>query len=117
MVYYLGGKMSKSKYGNSNLYMTTDEFAKMVVDALDEQNYFKKGDTAHPHDIAMAFTTVGETIGIAMSWAIKQEHESTKKNAVMQTGNLRKHALPIDDEIDPITQDELGYSEWKKDAK
>lgn len=69
--------------------MTTDEFAKMVVDALDEQNYFKRGHAAHPHDIAMAFTTVGETIGIAMSWAIKQEHQFIK-NAVMQTGSLSK---------------------------
>lgn len=101
--------MSKSKYGNSNLYMTTEEFAKMVVDALDEQNYFKKGETAHPHDIAMAFTTVGETIGIAMQWAIKHEHEY-KKSAVMQTGNLRKDALPVDEEVAPQTS---FYSEWK----
>ena len=101
--------MSKSKYGNSNLYMTTDEFAKMVVDALDEQNYFKRGDAAHPHDIAMAFTTVGETIGIAMSWAIKQEHEFHKE-AVMKPTNLKKGVLPIDEEIAPSTN---NYSEWK----
>lgn len=109
--------MSKSKYGNSNLYMTTREFADLVIQALEEQNYFKSGETAHPGDIAIAFSTVGETVGTTMSWAIKQEHESTKKNAVMQTGNLRKHALPIDDEINPVTQDKLGYSEWKRVAK
>ena len=109
--------MSKSKYGNSNLYMTTREFADLVIQALEEQDYFKSGETAHPGDIAIAFSTVGETIGTAMSWAIKNEHESTKKDAVMQTGNLRKHALPIDDEINPITQDELGYSEWKRVSK
>lgn len=109
--------MSKSKYGNSSLYMTTREFADLVIQALEEQNYFKSGETAHPGDIAIAFSTVGETIGTTMSWAIKQEHELTKKNAVMQTGNLRKHALPIDDEINPVTQDKLGYSEWKRVAK
>ena len=101
--------MSKSKYGNSNLYMTTQEFASMVVDALDEQNYFKKDDPAHPQDIAIAFSAVGETIGLAMNWAIRKEHEFHKE-AVMRPTNLRKSALPIDEEIAPTVND---YSEWK----
>lgn len=130
--------MSKSKFGNSNLYMTTKEFADLVITALEEQNYFKKNEVAHPLDLAYAFSTVGETIGTAMSWAIKQEHETKKiKEAVIKTGNLSKnssgswanasnsseHVLPIDDEISPallekgqplITEDDsLGYSEWK----
>lgn len=99
--------MSKSKYGNSNLYMTTREFADLVVDALHEQNYFKRDDVAHPGDIAYAFSTVGETIGTAMTWAIKQEHE-LRKEAVMKPTNLRKAALPLDDEIAPLDlRDEL----------
>jgi hypothetical protein len=131
--------MSKSKYGNSNLYMTTSEFADLVVAALEEQNYFKKSDVAHPQDIAHAFSTVGETIGTTMYWAIKQEHEAEKKlkEAVMSTGNLSKntsgswssashssgYVLPIDDEIAPALlekeeplvshKDALEYSEWK----
>lgn len=132
-----GTIMSKSKYSNSNLYMTTREFADMVIDALDEQNYFKKDDVAHPYDIAISFTTVGETIGKAMEWAIRQEarlnhnisyaattteHTAAKKESVMKTGNLRKNALPIDDEIAPalledgeplIDDDGLGYNEWR----
>ena len=104
--------MSKSKWGNSNLYMTTGEFADLVVEALHEQNYFKKDDTAHPQDIAYAFTTIGETIGSAMSWAIKQEHEAAKdgkiKRGLSEPKDLRKVALPIDDEIAPINpRDEL----------
>jgi hypothetical protein len=82
--------MSKSKFGNSNLYMTTKEFADLVITALEEQNYFKKNDVAHPLDLAYAFSTVGETIGTAMSWAIKQEHAVVKKEAVMKAGNLIK---------------------------
>lgn len=104
--------MSKSKYNDSPLYMTTRELADLVIEALHEQNFFKKGEVAHPQDIAYAFSTVAETIGSAMSWAISQEHKD-KKNAIMQTGNLRKYALPIDDEIAPITEDELGYSEYR----
>ena len=106
--------MSKSKYGNSNLYMTTREFADLVVEALGEQNYFKHDDTAHPYDIAIAFSTVGETIGTAMQWAIRQEVDY-RKEAVMKTGNLRKNALPVDEEIAPPTGGDYDsdYSEAK----
>ena len=94
--------MSKSKFGNSNLYMTTREFADLVIEALEEQNYFKSGDTAHPYDLAVAFSTVGETIGVAMQWAIEQEHQVKSKKGIMAGGDLKKAVLPIDDEIAPI---------------
>jgi hypothetical protein len=109
--------MSKSKYGESNLYMTTREFADLVIEALNEQNYFKHGDVAHPQDIAYAFSTVGETIGSALYWAIQHEHEANKKNAVMQTGNLKK---TVDETLNNDTNSpafdhtqSLAYSEWK----
>lgn len=88
--------------------MTTEEFAALVVSALDEQNYFKRGTKNHPQDIAMSFTTIGESIGAAMSWAISKEHE-VKKNAVMTPTDLRKNALPVDEEIAPSS---LSYSEY-----
>lgn len=103
--------MSKSKFGDSNLYMTTREFADLVIEALDEQNYFKKSDTAHPQDIAYAFTTVGETIGNAMAWAIQQELSVKSKKGIMAGGDLKKSALPIDDEIAPQVN---ASSLWKK---
>jgi hypothetical protein len=120
----------------SNLYMTTEEFAAMIVDALDDQNYFKKGTKNHPTDIVFAFTSIAETIGVAMEWAIKKEHETKKdlKEAVMHTGNLSKntsgswstsssstynptvatsnysyghsHPLPEDEEISPTIEKE-----------
>jgi hypothetical protein len=105
--------VSKSKYGNSNLYMNTREFADLIINALHDQNYFKHDEVAHPTDIAFAFSTIAETIGSTMSWAISHEHKANNKNAVMETGNLRKYALPQDDEIAPLTEDELGYSEYR----
>jgi hypothetical protein len=106
--------MSKSKYGNSNIYMTPREFADLVLRSLDEQNYFGKDEVAHPEDIANAFSTVGDTIGTAMSWAISEEHRtstgSEKKNAVMQTGDLRKNLSNEGEK----GLDSLGYSEWKR---
>jgi hypothetical protein len=101
--------MSKSKYGNTNLYMTTREFA----DILNEQNYFKTGETAHPGDICIAFSTVAETIGKTMEWAIKNENKA-QKEAVMKPTDLKKVALPIDEEIAPTGGDyDSDYSEWK----
>lgn len=103
--------MAQSINGRSNLYMTTQEFADLVIEALDEQEYFKRDATAHPQDIAGAFSLVGDTIGEALTWAIRQEFKAQqeklndlpKKKAMMRTTNLSKIALPIDDEIAPIT--------------
>ena len=99
--------------------MTTEEFAAMIIEALDEQNYFKKGTKHHPQDIAYSFTTVGETVGLAMNWAISREHEVTKngkiKRGLNEPTNLAKSlTLPIDDEISPVTDNTLGYNESKQ---
>jgi hypothetical protein len=130
----------------SNLYMNTTEFAALVVNALDEQDYFKKNAKAHPGDIAIAFATVAETIGSAMSWAIGKEHEVKNKQAVMRTSTLAKNnsyndianssrvtfspntVLPMDEEIAPALLEDaesilpedysFDYSEyrWKKNS-
>lgn len=60
----------------SNLYMTTEEFAAMIVDTLHEQNYFKKGSKNHPGDIVIAFTSTAESIASALDWAIHREHQA-----------------------------------------
>ena len=77
----------------NNLYMTTEEFAAMVVDTLDEQNYFKKGTKNHPADIVIAFTSTAETIAATMEWAIKKIHDINldQKMALLRTGNLSKN--------------------------
>lgn len=106
----------------SNLYMTTTEFAALVVNALDEQNYFKKDAKAHPEDIATAFATVSETIGTAMSWAISKEKQvkDANKKAVMQTSTLSKSggSATVTYTSNSISDDDytLGYNEWKRKA-
>jgi hypothetical protein len=100
----------------SNLYMTTEEFAALVVSVLDEQNYFKRGSKNHPYDIAISFATVGESIGTAMSWAISKEHEA-KKAAVMMPTNLKK-SMPVEPALmypgeTVINDDQVGYFESK----
>lgn len=125
----------------SNLYMTTEEFADMVVQALHDQDYFKKGSKHHPGDIVISFVSAAESIGAALEWAISKEFQVKKeqegKQAMMRTKTLAKNTsgswssqsivLPEDDEIapallesgDPLLDEDwiLGYSEWKKSGK
>ena len=126
--------------------MTTEEFAAMIVDSLDEQNYFKKGSKNHPADIVVAFVSTAETIAATMEWAIKKIHDINldQKMALLRTGNLSKntsgswstsssstsnptvvtnnysyghtHPLPEDEEVSSAPKDALEYSEWKRNG-
>ncbi len=122
----------------NNLYMTTEEFAAIIVDSLDEQNYFKKGTKNHPSDMAVSFISTAETIAATMEWAIKRVHDINldQKMALLRTGNLSKNTSgswstgssatvnptvttkvepALLKEGEPLTteEDSLGYSEWK----
>jgi|694.fasta_scaffold21492_9 hypothetical protein len=99
----------------SNLYMTTEEFAAMVVDSLHEQNYFKKGSKNHPGDIVSAFTSTAESIASALDWAIRREHEAKtdKHKEASVTYSTNKVPLVQDKSL---PEDSLGYSEWKKNG-
>jgi len=76
----------------NNLYMTTEEFAAMIVDSLDEQNYFKKGTKNHPADIVIAFVSTAETIASTVDWAIGKEQSMKLKEklGLMANGDLNK---------------------------
>lgn len=56
-------------------YMTTEEFATLVVDSLEEQNYFKKGERAHPEDIVIAFTSTAESIAKGAGFMVRKMYE------------------------------------------
>lgn len=79
----------------SSLYMSTEEFAELIVTALHEQDYFKRGTKHHPEDIAYSFTSISESMATALSWAISKECENKRsqdqdKSAVMRPSNLKK---------------------------
>lgn len=50
------------------LYMTTREFADLVVKSLEDQAYFKPTDVCHPEDLSSAFNMMSSTIATALSW-------------------------------------------------
>ena len=73
--------------------MSTEEFAELIVTALHEQDYFKRGTKHHPEDIAYSFTNIGESMATALSWAISKEVKDKylqDKNAIMNASKLKK---------------------------
>jgi hypothetical protein len=60
-------------------YMTTDEFANLIVESLHEQNYFKKGERVHPEDIVAAFTSTAESIAKGAGFAGKKMYNATQE--------------------------------------
>jgi len=101
-----GEKMSWNK---PDWYMTTQEFADLVVHSLEVTHHFKRGERVHPEDIVSAFVTAAETIAIGAGAAGKKVWAAEKK-AVMETGNLRKGSPLEDDETTSVT---TGYSEYR----
>lgn len=56
-------------------YMTTQEFADLVVKSLEQTNHFKRGERAHPEDIVIAFVTQAEAIALGAGAAGKKVYE------------------------------------------
>ena len=54
------------------LYMTTREFADLVVKSLEDQAYFKPTDVCHPEDLSSAFIMMSSTIGTTLSWGVSR---------------------------------------------
>jgi hypothetical protein len=74
-------------------YLTPQEFADIIVYSLEENNYFKRDEKAHPVDIESAFSTTASAIAHAIDAVGKKMHEAEKaaeKKAMMESTNLRK---------------------------
>lgn len=62
-----------------NWYMTTQEFADLVVDTLEDSGYFKKTDLCHPEDIVVAFTSVAEAIAKGAGFVGRKVHKNENR--------------------------------------
>lgn len=60
------------KWEPPSWYMTTEELASLIVESLDEQNYFKKDERAHPEDIVVAFTSTAESIAKGAGFVVRK---------------------------------------------
>lgn len=60
-------------------YLTPQEFANIIVESLEENNYFKRDEKAHPIDIEAAFSTTAVAIAHAIDAVGKKIYDSDKK--------------------------------------
>jgi transposase len=80
----------KSK--NPEWYMTPEEFAAIIILTLEENDYFRSNEKAHPQDIEYMFSIIGKAIAQGVSYAgTKASQKNTqKKNALLFPNNLLK---------------------------
>jgi len=57
----------------TDYFMTVDEFAHLVTEAVYECGYFKPGQIAHPEDIEAAFTSTATAVAKGASFASKRK--------------------------------------------
>lgn len=108
-------------------YLTPQEFADIIVDSLESNNYFKRDEKAHPVDIEAAFSTTASAVATAIDAIGKKMHEeaqrtASEKHAMMQTKDLKKAENIVLTSGDNITvtnystitpETDLGYLEHK----
>ena len=78
-------------------YLTPQEFANIIVDSLEDNNYFMRDEKAHPVDIEAAFSTTATAVAHAIDAIGKKIHdaEHSEKKAMMQAKNLKKSNINI----------------------
>ena len=78
-------------------YLTPQEFANIIVDSLEDNNYFKRDEKAHPVDIEAAFSTTATAVAHAIDAIGKKMHEEEgyAKMAMMQATSLKKNEPTI----------------------
>jgi hypothetical protein len=103
-------------------YLTPQEFADIIVSSLEDNNYFKHDEKAHPVDICAAFSTTASAVALAIDAVGKKMHEADKadKKAMMTPKDLQKNiTITSSDNVNtyPSTvsfgDSDLGYLEHK----
>jgi hypothetical protein len=76
-------------------YLTPQEFADIIINSLEDNNYFKRNEKAHPVDIEAAFSTTASAVAHAIDAVGKKIHdaEKSKKKAMMTNTDLQKNIV------------------------
>ena len=53
-------------------YMTPAEFAEVVINSMEELEYFKRNQKAHPEDIALTFVTQAHAVAKGADYVISR---------------------------------------------
>jgi len=101
-------------------YLTPQEFAEIIVDSLEDNNYFKRDEKAHPVDIEAAFSTTANAIAHAIDAVGKKMYDAEKseKKAMMTNKDLQKNiVVTSSDNINlqesTFSSNDLDYLEHK----
>lgn len=84
-----------TKWEKPSWYLTPQEFSNIIIDSLEQNNYFRRDEKAHPVDIEAAFSTTASAIATAIDAIGKKMHDesiqnASEKNAMMQPKDLKK---------------------------
>jgi hypothetical protein len=76
---------------NPEWYMTPEEFAAIIILTLEENDYFKSDEKAHPQDIEYMFSIIGKAIAQGVSYiGTTSSKNKQKKNALLTPNSLLK---------------------------
>ena len=80
------------KYEHPEWYMTSQEFADLIVLTLEENDYFKRSQKAHPQDIEYIFSVTAKAIAQGVVYAGDKTSKLTLKDkeALLTPKNLLK---------------------------
>lgn len=60
-------------------YMTPEEFVNVVLDSMEELNYFKRNERAHPEDIVISLVVQAEAVAKGAGFIIQKVAESRQQ--------------------------------------
>jgi hypothetical protein len=59
--------------------MTPEEFVNVVLDSMEELNYFKRNERAHPEDIVISLVVQAEAVAKGAGFIIQKVAESRQQ--------------------------------------
>lgn len=66
-------------YQTPDYYMTPEEFVNVVLDSMEELNYFKRNERAHPEDIVISLVVQAEAVAKGAGFIIQKVAESRQQ--------------------------------------
>ena len=91
-----------------NWYITPSEFAGLIIDALEDQGYFRRNEKVHPEDLLVSFESAAKSIALALVFVGKN---TPYKNA-KEIRDKIKSAFNQDDPDGVKMYSDL-YDDWK----
>jgi len=94
-------------------YLTPQEFANIIIDSLEENNYFKRDEKAHPVDIESAFSTTASAVAHAIDAVGKKIYDAEKagKKAMMMPKDLNKNITITSSSNIEVTPSTISYGD------